>query len=125
MKRNDTTPPEVVAPNAKTKSRAKAKAKIKAEPVLELIVEPAIEPIVEPVKMKTRKPSNKQPKPESKGATTVPDIEDLVAKRMNAMGDAKELKKNEQIQALIAQAIFDLSKLIYIYGQKNLQIKAC
>ena len=69
------------------------------------MLEPIVEPIVEPVNMKTRKPSNKQPKPESQDSSTVPDIEDLVAKRMNAMGDAKELKKNEQIQALIAQAI--------------------
>ena len=95
MKRNDTTPPEVVAPKAKTKSRAKAKAKIKAEPVLELIVEPAIKPIVEPVKMKTRKPSNKQPKPGSQDAATVPYIEDLVANRMKAMRDAKELPRNK------------------------------
>ena len=35
----------------------------------------------------------------------VPDLEDVVTKRMNATRDAKELKKKEKIQALIAQAI--------------------
>ena len=110
------TPPEVVGrppPSAlvrqpssvdakpKAKSRAKAKAKI----VLEHIAE--AETVAEPVKMKTRKPVNKQPKPASEDAppVAVPDLEDLVMKRMKAMRDAKELKKKEQIQALIAQAI--------------------
>ena len=56
--------------------------------------------------MKTDKPVNKQPKPVSEDApVAVPDLEDLVMKRMKAMRDAKELKKKEQIQALIAQAI--------------------
>ena len=67
-------------------------------------MEPAIEPIVEPVQIKTRKPSNKQPKPASQDAATVPYIEDLVANRMKTMRDAKELNK-DQIQALSAQAI--------------------
>ena len=56
--------------------------------------------------MKTRKPVNKQPKPASEDApVAVPDLEYLVMKRMKAMRDAKELKKEENIQALIAQAI--------------------
>ena len=58
--------------------------------------------------MKTRKPRQpKQPNPVSKDDTpvVVPDIEDLVLKRMQSMRDAKELKKKEKIQALIAQAI--------------------
>ena len=56
--------------------------------------------------MKTREPVNKQPKPASEDApVAVPDLEYLVMKRMKAMRDAKELKKKEKIQALIAQAM--------------------
>ena len=69
------------------------------------MLEPIVEPIVEPVYMKTRKPSNNQPKLESQDSSTVPDIEDLAAKRRKAMRDAKELKNKEQMQALIARAI--------------------
>ena len=118
------TPPEVIGPppppalvrqpssvdaKPKAKSRAKAKAKIVLEHIAEAetVAEPVVEPVAEPVKMKTRKPVNKQPKPASEDAppVAVPDLEDLVMKRMKAMRDAKELKKKEQIQALIAQAI--------------------
>ena len=117
-------PPEVIGPppppalvrqpssvdaKPKAKSRAKAKAKIVLEHIAEAetVAEPVVEPVAEPVKMKTRKPVNKQPKPASEDAppVAVPDLEDLVMKRMKAMRDAKELKKKEQIQALIAQAI--------------------
>ena len=58
--------------------------------------------------MKTRKPRQpKQRNPLSKDDTpvVVPDIEDLVLKRMQSMRDAKELQKTEKFQALIAQAI--------------------
>ena len=56
--------------------------------------------------MKTRKPVNKQPKPTSEDApVAVPNLENLVMKRMKAMHDAKELKRKEKIQALIAQAL--------------------
>ena len=57
--------------------------------------------------MKARKPVNKQPKPASEDVVPVAilDLEDLVMKRMKAMRDAKELKKKEHSQALIAQAI--------------------
>ena len=93
----------------KAKSRAKAKAKIVLEHIAdaETVAEPIVEPVAEPVKMKTRKPVNKQPRPASEDAppVAVPDLEDLVMKRMKAMRDAKELKKKAQIQALIAQAI--------------------
>ena len=56
--------------------------------------------------MKTRKPRQpKQRNPLSKDDTpvVVPDIEDLVLKRMQYMRDAKELKKSNQ--ALLAQGI--------------------
>ena len=58
--------------------------------------------------MKTRNP--RQPKRlnpviEDVAPDVVPDIEDLVASRTKAMRDAKELKKKEKIQYLIAQAI--------------------
>ena len=59
---NETTPPEVIEPKPKAKSRAKAKPKSIAEPVAEPVVEPGA---LEFVNMKTRKPSNKQPKPVS------------------------------------------------------------
>ena len=60
----------------------------------------------EAVKMKTRKPSNKQPKPVSQDVVMQePDIEDLVVKRMPAMRDAKGHINNERIQALIAQVV--------------------
>ena len=73
---------------------------------MELVVEPVVKPVVEPVKMKTRKPRQpKQRNPLSKDDTpvVVPDIEDLVLKRMQYMRDAKELKKSNQ--ALLAQGI--------------------
>ena len=93
----------------KAKSRAKAKAKLVLEHIAEVETEAetVVDPVAEPVKMKTRKPVNKQPKPASEDAppVAVPDLEDLVMKRMKAMRDAKELQKKEQIQDLIAQAI--------------------
>ena len=46
--------------------------------------------------MKTRKPSNKQPKLVSQDPAAEPDIEDLVVKRMQAMRDAKELQNKER-----------------------------
>ena len=117
-------PPEVIGPppppalvrqpssvdaKPKAKSRANAKAKIVLEHIAEAetVAEPVVEPVAEPVKTKYRKPVNKQLKPASEDAppVAVPDLEDLVMKRMKAMRDAKELKKKEQIQALIAQAI--------------------
>ena len=72
---------------------------------MEPVVEPVVKPVVEPVKMKTRKPRQpKQRNPLSKDDTpvVVPDIEDLVLKRMQYMRDAKELKNK---QTLIAQGI--------------------
>ena len=117
------TPPEVIGPpprpalakqpssvdaKPKAKSRAKSKAKIVLEHIAEAETEaePVVEPVVGPVKIKTRYPVNKQPKPASEDApVAVPDLEDLVMKRMKARRDAKELKKKEKIQAFIAQAI--------------------
>ena len=98
--------------------RAKAKTKIVLEHIAEAETEaePVVEPVVELVKMATRKPVNKQPKPASEDApVAVPDLEDLVMKRMKAMRDAKELKKKEKVQAFIAQAILNfLTLCIYI-----------
>ena len=58
--------------------------------------------------MKARKPVNKQPKPAIEDVVPVAilDLKLLAMKRMKAMHDAKELKKNEQIQAVTAQAIY-------------------
>ena len=84
-------PPEVIATKPTTKSRAKAKSKSIAESV----VEPILEPVVEPVNMKTRKPSNKQPKPVTDTAAE-PNIEDPIVKRMAAMRDAKGLNTDEK-----------------------------
>ena len=109
------TPPDVIGPppppalarqpsSVEAKPKGKSRAKTKAKIVLEHKAEAETE--AEPVKIKTRKPVNKQPKPASEDAPVAePDLEDLVMKRTQAMHDAKELKKKEQIQALIAQAI--------------------
>ena len=64
--------------------------------------------------MHTRKLVNKQPKPASEPLVAVPDLEDLVMKRMQAMRYANELKKKGQIQALIAQAIYMFLPYVYI-----------
>ena len=79
------------------------------------------EPVVEPVKMKTRR--SRQPKRlnqviEDVAPDAVPDIEDLVAKRMKAMRAAKELKQTEKIKSSYCSSNLDLSNLyIYIYRQ--------
>ena len=122
--------PSSVDAKPKAKSRAVAKAKIVLQNIAEAetVAEPVVEPVAEPVKMKTRKPVNKQPKPASEDAphVAVPDLEYLVMKRMKAMRDAKELKKKEQIQALIAQAIKIFLPYVYkISNGKSQQEQAC
>ena len=110
------SPEEKVEAKPKAKPRGRAKAKPVAEPVAELVAEPVVEPVIEqvvaPVKTKrVRKPRQFKvepepvPDPPPPPIVDIEDLEDQVAKRMKALRDAREIKKKERIQALIAQAI--------------------
>ena len=107
-------PPPSPEEKPKAKPRGRAKAKPVAEPVVELVAEPVVEPVIEqvvaPVKTKrVRKPRQvkvePEPVPDPPPIVDIEDLEDQVAKRMKALRDAREIKKKERIQALIAQAI--------------------
>ena len=78
--------------------------------------------------MKTRNPRQpKQPIPVSKDDTlvVVPDIEDLVVKRMQSMQDAKELKKKEIIKLIkgVSHGITIVPVLIFTNQRGRIKIK--
>ena len=55
--------------------------------------------------MKTRKPSNKQPKPVSQDAVAEPDIHNLIVKTNESNERCERTEEQMRIQTLIAQAI--------------------
>ena len=62
--------------------------------------------------MKTRKPSNKQPKPVSQDAVAEPDIHNLIVKTNESNERCERTEEQMKIQTLIAQAI-KMSELVY------------
>ena len=70
--------------------------------------------MTEPVKMKTRKPSNEQPKAIRQAVVVQkPNLEDLVIKRMQAMRDANNNSKRRKEYKLLFPKLLRFSNIIY------------